>query len=157
MDDIRGYLLSVIAASVICAVTLNLIDKKSAHYAVIKLLTGVFLSITVIAPLTGVEFSDLSAYFENVELEGDHISKQGIEAATDFTATSISEQLEAYILDKAYSLGVEAEVEVELSEDATFSLAAVKISGAISPYAKSKLQQIICNDLGLSEDKLVWH
>lgn len=157
MDDIRSYLLSVIAASVICSVALNLIDKKSAHYAVIKLLTGVFLSITVIAPLTGIEFTDLSAYFENVALEGERISKQGIETATDFAVSSISEQLEAYILDKAYSLGVDAEVEVELSEDESLSLSAVKVSGAISPYAKSKLQQIICDDLGLSEDQLIWH
>ena len=115
------------------------------------------MSITVIAPLTGVEFSDLSAYFETVELEGDHISRQGIAAATDLASLSISEQLEAYILDKAYSLGVDAEVKVELIEDESFAVSAVKVSGAISPYTKSKLQQIICKDLGLSEDKLIWH
>lgn len=156
MADIRQYLLSVIVASVISAIALNLIDRRNTHHAVLRLLTGVFLSITVIAPLTDITLSNLTEYFETVEYDGDHVAGQGIEAASDLRKTSISDQLEAYILDKAYSLGVTADVEVELSDDDSFSVARVRIHGVVSPYTKTKIQETICRDLGLTEDKLIW-
>ena len=157
MGDVGRYLLSVIAVSIICAVATNLIDKSSAHYPVVRLLTGVFLSITVLSPLTSIHISDISAYFEAIEQDGEFYSGQGIQAASELTSSSITDQLQTYILDKASSLGADVHAEVILRDDSVYSISTVSISGNISPYVKTRLQQTLCDELGLSEEQLIWN
>lgn len=157
MDNIRQYLLSIVAAAVIAALAVSLVDKKSTHAAIIKLLASVFLSITVISPWTKIQFDDLSSYFDSLELSAGSIAEEGSNMASKETAAIISSRMEAYILDKASSLGFHPEVTVVLTESPPYTPCSVTLRGTASPYAKNRLQQIILNDLGIPEEEQSWN
>ncbi len=156
MNDIREYLFSIITAAVICAISINLTSKNNTVSALIKLLAGVFLSITIISPWVRLRIHNLDSYLDRIHTDSEQAAQQGITAASNEIAVIISDRIQAYILDKAWSLGVEPEVLVACSDVAPYEIHTVTLKGDISPYAKNKLKQVICDDLGLTEDKLLW-
>ena len=80
----------------------------------------------------------------------------GEEVSADEINTIITEQTLAYILDKAESFGARLEVEVQIARDGTYRPKAVTLRGSVSPYAKSRLQQIIEEDLQISKEDQQW-
>ena len=76
-------------------------------------------------------------------------------AAREINAIII-EQLQAYILDKAADLGAELEVEILMPDDGSGQPQGVVLRGAVSPYAKTRLQQIIAEDLDIAKEKQQW-
>jgi hypothetical protein len=75
---------------------------------------------------------------------------------TDAIRASIKARSEAYILDKAAELALSVEVEVTLSNDEIPLPVSVRVSGKASNYAKSRLQAIITQDLGINKEHQVW-
>lgn len=156
MDQISQYLISVVAAAIISSIAITLISKKSAHGTVVKLLVGIFMSITVVSPLTSFRLSDIGTYLESAEYSAESVANNGSEVAFQEMSVIISEQTQAYILDKASSLGLQLEVDVTLTESTPPVPHAAILMGDASPYAKMRLQQLITNDLGISEDNVIW-
>ena len=62
----------------------------------------------------------------------------------------------SYILSKAESLGAKLEVTVELSDELYAKPVAVQLTGAVSPYAKQTLTQMIEEELGLNREAQRW-
>ncbi len=156
MEYIKQYLLSVISASIICALAMRISGKNKLQSAVIKLLAGVFLSITVIAPWTYIRLQDVTSYFSSMQTDADRIAAQGNEYASNEIISIITQETEAYILDKASVLGLSIKAEIVLNECEPFAPRAVTIYGSASPYAKLRLEQIIENDLGIQKENQVW-
>lgn len=156
MDDIRQYLLSVVSAAVISALAINVIGKKGIYASVVKLLAGLFLSITVISPWAKLQIGDLSSYLDNLELDAADVIAKGEYMAADAAGTIIKDQLEAYILDKASAIGIQVKVEVVLTDTDPPVPCSVTISGAASPYAKQRLQQMIADELGIPKENQSW-
>ncbi len=155
MDNIRQYLLTIICAAILCAITLRICEKNSAHNSILKLLTGIFLSITVISPLTNIKISDITYSLTDYNIDAEQVVAQSNSNVNSQLRGIITQKAEAYILDKATSLGVAMEVEVILSKDENTPQSVV-IQADISPYAKSQMQQIITEDLGIPKEKQVW-
>ena len=156
MAAIAEYLLSVTGAAMVSAVVLRLLEGKGSAAALGKMLTGIFLALTVIGPITQVRLSDVAQLLPDISVDAQAAVAQGEAAAKNALAESISNQLEAYILDKAAQLGVTLTVEVELSEDTIPVPVRIRLQGNISPYAKTRLQSIIRDDLGLDKEKQIW-
>lgn len=156
MDDIRQYLLSVVSAAVISALAINVIGKKGIYASVVKLLAGLFLSITVISPWAKLQIGDLSSYLDNLELDAADVIAKGEYMAADAAGTIIKDQLEAYILDKASAIGIQVKAEVVLTDTDPPVPCSVTISGAASPYAKQRLQQMIADELGIPKENQSW-
>lgn len=156
MEGIRQYLLSVILAAIFCALTVNILGKKGVYTAVVKLLTGLFMAVVVIAPWRKLQITDLSGYLDSLNFEASEIVQEGEDMAAEATASIIKDNIEAYILDKAFSLGLDIQVNVVLTETSPFAPDSVTVSGSVSPYAKQKLQKIISDELGIPEEKQSW-
>ena len=156
MDAIRTYLISVVAAAIISAIVLRLTDSKNAYSGLIRLLTGVFLSITVISPLAKITLTDVNAYFDGLEYDTESVVSNGTNSSKNAMAEIIKENTEAYILDKAFKLGLDIEVQVHLSDGVPPIPQSVCITGAVAPYLKTQLQQIIENDLAISKENQTW-
>ena len=156
MDDIRKYLLSIIASAIICAAVIRICGQKGMISAMIKLLAGIFMSITVISPLLKLQIGNFTEYLGALEMETDRYVDEAEDAAAIERSAIITEKLESYILDKATSLGVSIDVEVELSDSDIQTPNKVLITGEVSPYNKQRLQQIIENDLGIPEENQLW-
>ena len=155
MDDIRQYLLTIICAAILCAVVLRIFDKNSVNNSVLKLLTGIFLSITVISPLTDIKIQDITYELTGFSNDAELFVAQSSRDVNSQLCGIITQETEAYILDKARSLGVAMEAEIVLSDD-EYKPQSVIIRADISPYAKFKMQQIIAEDLGIPKEMQIW-
>lgn len=156
MQAIGQYLLSVTGAAIVSAIVLRLLEGKGGEGAMGRLLVGIFMTLTVISPFAELRFSDFSSFLPDVSTDAKAAVAAGGLSAKKALAEGISARLEAYILDKAAAMDVALTVEVELTEDAIPVPKAVRLHGNISPYAKSRLQSILSDELGIQKENQLW-
>lgn len=155
--QLKAYLLSIIAAGTICAIINSLLIKNSSHSSMIKLLCGAFLTVTIVAPWKTFRFDSITDFKMETEHAAMSAVEDGIESSRQAVGEIIKEKTEAYILDKASSIGTYIDVEVTLSNTDIPTPESVAIKGAVSPYAKNKLSSCIANDLDIPEEKQTWN
>lgn len=156
MDGVKSYLLSIITAAIISGLVISIAGKKGMNAAVIKLLVGIFMAITVISPWTKLEIVSISEFLSDTKIEAGVSISEGQKLATETKSLIIKSKTEAYILDKADSLGLEVDAEVTVTGTDPPIPDAVALKGQASPYAKKRLQQLIEQDLGIPEEKQLW-
>lgn len=156
MDGLRDYIISIVSAAVLCSIAQGLIGKKSTYATIIRMVSGIFLAVTVISPWAKLQIADFTEYLKDLELEANTAAAVGKDALKDGLGSIIKEKCEAYILDKATSMGLDLSVEVTIDGSATPVPSAVTITGNISPYQKQKLKQIIAEEIGILEENQKW-
>ena len=153
MEALRQYVISVVAAAMLCGIVTRLFPQGNAKQ-VGKLICGLFLAYTVLSPISRVDFSRLPDFSLQCMEDGEEAAAMGENLARDSMADIIKEESEAYILDKAADLHANLTVEVTIGEGSL--PAAVTISGEASPYARRQLQAMIESDLGISKENQKW-
>lgn len=157
MDDLKNYFLSIILVAAICGICSSLVSKGSASGGLIRILTGVFLAITVISPLVNIRFDQFESYMEDVYIDGDLAAEAGADLAAEETAVIIKEELETYILEKAKAIGANITAAVILTDESIPRPQSVEISGSISPYNKRIMIDYIVKQLGIPEEQQKWN
>ena len=152
----KGYILSIVAAAIVCAAARSLLTEKTAAGQLLRLLTGVLLAVTILKPLTSISFRHIPDYFDGITAEGQAFAQQGESYFQQNLTGIIIQQTEAYILDKANRMGLEISVEVELDNENNSIPCGVCISGNLSPYAKSVLSDYIVDSLGIPKENQRW-
>ena len=155
MTEIRQYVLSLIAISLLCGIT-QLFFSGSRIGPVVKLITGVMITITAVSPILRDMDISVDDYFENITFEQDWAVMKGEEAAAHVAAELIKDRTETYICDKAAAMGASVTVEVMLSDDIPYAPSAVTVRGDVSPYVKKQLISCLQKDLGIVGDKQTW-
>ena len=156
MEAVRTYLLTVIAAAFICTFVVEITGKKSSHATIIRLLSGLFLVITVLSPWIKVNFQNIYNGISDYNFEATSIVLDGENIAVEAMKEIIKENTEAYILDKANAMGVAIAVSVSVSDDPLPVPNQVEIQGSAGPYAKKQIQEHIENDLGIPKENQLW-
>lgn len=156
MMDLRQYILSVTVAAMICALVQQLLDKKGTAATIGKMLTGLFLTFTVIHPFANLHLMELGNFTMSFDHEAASAVAQGQALSKNALRESITKRTEAYILDKARQLDLKLTVEVTVSQDDIPIPERVRLKGNVSPYAKARLQSILVNDLGIAKEKQIW-
>ena len=149
-----GYILSLISAAMITAIICSFFPKKSGTSGVIRLISGLFLSFVAINPLVDLDFSGLERYLDTFSLEASTIADSGKNLALDAEGDIIKASVQAYILDKAETLGANITAEVML--DPNNIPISVELEGKLSPYAKARITGIIADDLGITKEHQIW-
>ncbi len=157
MAAVGEYLLRVCGAAVLCAVISGFMDKKGMLGAAVKLLTGIFMVVTLMGPLVNIRLTAVENVFLDFEQEADDLAASGENSARETMMTIIKDRTEAYILDKANALGASLTVEVTLNTDDIPTPKGVHLMGNISPYAKKRLTDIIQTDLGIFAEAQTWN
>ncbi len=155
MESLRQYVISVTAAALICGILTGLV-KKGAAGELIRMLCGLMLAFTVLYPISGLDLESLTLDLLPSAREGESLAAQGEKITRQSMADIIKSDTEAYILDKAAALEVNLTAEVSLSEDDVPVPVGVILSGAVSPYARSQLTNVIERDLGIPKEKQLW-
>lgn len=150
------YLLSVVTAALLCGIATSLLGNKGALGAAVKLLAGIYMTLSIVAPWGQLRLGELADRKDQILSEGDRLTLSGQNAAREAMAESIIASTRAYILDKAETLGVELTVEVMLDDSQIPVPAGVRIRGNISPYNREKLSSIIERDLGIPTEAQIW-
>ena len=122
----------------------------------IHALCGVFLTITAIRPLLSFQISDISNVSWPYHTEAEKITTDALQEAEEARDTIIIDQLQAYIMDKAASLGAQIDVEILLTEENNSLPCGVILKGNISPYGKKRLAEILESDLGIKREAQQW-
>ena len=156
METLGQCILSVTAASILLAILQSLLGRKSSSGVLLKLIGGLFLMFTVISPLADIEIDSCFRVPSDLLAQGNAIAADGQEITKDQLQRIIKDRCEAYILDKAMSFGADLRVEVILTQDETPIPAAVRLQGAISPYAKASIQSWLTEDMGISKENQLW-
>ena len=149
----RGYILSVTAAAVLAAI-LRTLAGEGTMGKLTKLLSGLFLAVMMLSPLVQFKIPDPARWLEDYMAEGEAAAQAGEVMAQEYSASIISAELEAYILDKAAELGCAISAEVQLDDGGLPK--EVILSGKISPADKAELSRTMARELGIGEEAVIW-
>lgn len=156
MEQISRYLLGITAAAIICGVGKQLAGDKGSGSAMIKLICGLFLCMSVISPLVELRIRDLTEFIYDLEVDAGYYVSDGELQSQDAMKAIIKTHTEAYILDKAKSFNASVSVTVTLSDTTPYAPCAVEVTGEISPYAKARLSAVLEDDLGIGKEAQKW-
>ena len=156
IGSLKEYILRIIIAALLCAIVKNFVGKSSAVSAILKTLCAVFLSLTIFSPLVQLDISSITDYLYSFSVDANSAVDAGSAYASADFYSSIKEDAEAYILEKAALYKAELSVEVTLSDDDLPIPCSVILNGQVSPYARSKLTRIISKDLGIPKENQTW-
>lgn len=156
MGSVGQYVISIMAAALICAIAMKLLEGKGAAGQVGKILCGIFLLFSVLKPLSAVRIYDNDWGISGLYQEAENVVSQGEDSSRDCLEEIIKNQLEAYILDKASQYNARLRVEVLLSKENIPTPVSVTLLGTASPYAKKQLETMLQEDLGIKKEDQKW-
>jgi hypothetical protein len=110
----------------------------------------------LVSPLRDIDFAIYTDYFSGFMEEAQTAVQEGENFAFEELSKRIKEETEAYILDKAVSLGAAVSVEVSLTGSTPPTPNKITIKGAVSPYVKKVLSGYIKEQLGIPEEAQIW-
>ncbi len=153
MDWLKQYIISVVAAALICSM-ISCLFEEGAGNTVLQMLCGFVLTIAILSPLRNVDFSMPKQWGNTISEAGEKAVSTGVELAQDAKNAIIKQQAEAYILDKATQWNADITVEVIVEDGDTITK--VIIGGILSPYAKVSLEEMLVSDMGVPKENQVW-
>lgn len=156
MSSIGQYLLSITAAALIVSISNTLVGKSGFIGSIMKLISGLVLTMVIIAPWTSFRLDDMSQLYSYVEADASEVVQQGQLTAQSQISAHIKQRTQAYILDKASILGLDLTVDVKLTNDSPPSISQITIVGRAAPYAMQRLIDLVKNDLAVTEECLIW-
>ncbi len=156
MNGFGTYILSVVAAAIVCGSVKILFDGKGSSAILIRSLCGIYMAFVLISPLRKFDFSVYADYFSDFSDTADEAVGRGEQIALKEQKEFIKKQTEAYILDKAVSLGAEISVSVTLSDTQPPTPIQITVKGAVSPYVKKVLKSYLKEQFGIPEEAQTW-
>ena len=156
MESIQTYIFNITAIALVCGIMISILGKKGLCGNTVKFLCGVAIMLSIVGPPFQLPKFNFINSFREITVETELVTAFGQETAYKEYADIIKNRTAAYILDKAESLGAKLTVEVTLSNEMPMSPCEVKLSGAISPYAKKVLSNTIAKDLGIDVEEQTW-
>lgn len=156
MEGIRQYILTVICASVLIAIITAFLGEKKHLSGIMKLITGVFIIFTVVAPVISIEIRDFQDFYKDISEDAQAVVRQGELMTQQSSQEIIKQQLEAYILDKASSMNLDIDIDLTLEDAAIAKPKQITINGNVSPYSKKMLQTFFVDEIGIPEEMQLW-
>lgn len=155
MEAVSGYLLRLVCGAVVCSLLQSLTGADGPGGKVRSLLCGLFLAYLAISPLSDLEFGDLRYTDPGITARAEELTRAGEQTAREAMASRISEQCQAYILNKAEELALDLEAEVFLDPDTGIPVS-VRISGSAPPYHREAILSYITRTLGIERSGIQW-
>lgn len=155
--SIRSYLLSLVAAAMICSMALTLTGKTKGK-RMVRLACGLCLVVVLLGPLLNLKSADFSDYLEDLKQDAGAAQTFSQEASAELTAQVITKNAESYILDKATACGAEITVAVDVeAADGLYSVpCGATITGDVTEIQKEALAQFMDETLGIPREKQIW-
>ena len=155
---IRAWIMGLTAAAFLAAIAMALTPKGRPR-AVVGLVTGLVTIVALVAPI--LEF-DYAAYVRNVNDFAFSLESRNQEwevSQERVTSLIIRERSEAYILDKAESLGlVGLDIEVATARNPAgwFTPYRVWIVGEVSAAQQRALSEFLNGTFGIPAERQYW-
>jgi hypothetical protein len=152
----KAYLLRVTAAAILAAVLGRMSGKNAAGRAT-RLGAGLLVLLTALGPLGSADTVSAAKQLAKWGAS-DPLTTQNFEMETNqLLSDLISQQAEAYILDKAQELGMQLTVQVTTQVSDTYPVPwQVRLTGQWDQAGREALTQMISQELGVPEERQEW-
>lgn len=154
MASIGEYIFRLSCCCILTNIVLCLFSDGNIK-KVVQMVSGIFLTIIALSPFMECSIPELgeisSVYFQ----QGKSAALVGDNYAQRMQREIIKANLEAYILDKAQTLGCDIIAEVEIGEGGC--PASVTISGLVSKKNQKELAYMLTKELGIAEEDQYWN
>lgn len=154
MEGLGSYVFRILCCGAVCGIALSLFPDGRMK-AMVRLFAGIFLTITVLRPGMVLELPDLEGWVEAYRQQGAHASAAGEDYGRQQKHQFIKNGLEAYILDKAASLGCALTVRIVLDEEGY--PAGVVLTGDVSGEGRRELEAFLQDELGIAKEDQQWN
>lgn len=158
MTVIQEWVRGLVFSGAVCSVALML-SPDGRVKKVLKLLCGAVMCIAFISPAAQLDFGAYSKAMAKYSLEAESYIHDGENESKNLNRTIIQDKCEAYILDKANTLGAEiisVDVLARWSEEGYWYPVSADICAACSVEEKSCLEDYIQAQLGIKRDDQTW-
>ena len=155
MEEIRKYLLSVVAVCMITVIA-DVLIQKSALKKVVRLLGGVHILLVAIRPLLSLDMGRISAYLEelNVNYRFDIAAIQNTQE--ERLRQQVKQTAETYIENQAKALGGTLQAEIELSDGEYPVPVSVTLIGTLTPEQVQSVSAYIETALDIPPSRQEW-
>ena len=152
MEHVRQWLTSIVTVSLLLSVIQSLVPQGSLR-RVSSFLGGLVLLAILLAPLLGLDFAGLEV--PDWQKETEEVRRKLEAEEESALAAGMAGQTEAYISDKAASLGLTAEVRVETvaGADGVPVPWRVEVEGGYT----EELAQWMETEVDIPRERQVWH
>ena len=149
MSGISGYLMRLICAAIVCALVGAVTGNSQG---IRRLIAGIFLMLTVLSPVGDLELPEFDP--DSIRADAQAAVRSGTAQADEMRAEIISDAYEAYIWNKADSMGLELEIRLDLDDEGM--LRSVVLTGAASPLERQRLTEALVQELGVGKGEVTW-
>jgi len=156
MTGIRSFMISVVAAAMICAIVKRICPEKNTVSSIIGMFCGLLMAVTVLRPVVTMDLSEPWLEISAYSLEAQQVTAAGKEEADAAFRAHIKEQLEAYVIREATGLQAKITVDIRLGTEAMPKPESITVFGSVSPYAKARLVHLITEELGIPKEAQEW-
>lgn len=154
-EMLRTWVLGMAGSAIFCALCGELTAGGRVK-TVSKFLCGMVLTLALISPLTGGSFDGYALNMAKYRSRAEEISAEAAECSDSLSRTFIAGKCEAYIWDKAVSLGAEisgCSVSLRWNGEGFWYPAGVKIQGEYNEQLAEKIEE----ELGISRAGQEWY
>ena len=156
MAALGRYIFSVSTAAILFSIIQTMLEGKHGTAVLVRLLGGLFLTFTVIAPVSDIDLRSIFETHLEFASSGSSIAASGVDTVENHFREIIRQQSESYILDKAMSYQTPMDVEVMLSHDDIPVPSSVILKGSASPYVKQVMEVWLQEEMGISRENQQW-
>ena len=151
---LRTWIEGLIGAALFCPIATELAPKGGAK-SVLKALCGIVLTSALILPLLKEDFSSYALDLSKMRQGASQITQNAEQTAQEYNRRVIEEKLEAYIMDKAQTLGTqieECQVSLRWHTDGVWIPESIELKGIYS----EKLAALIEGEIGIEKSQQRW-
>lgn len=152
MAAVREWLLSLVAAALLCALA-DALMPKGAVRRVGRLVCGLVLLAAILSPAVRLDVAGGQRWLEDYLASVDRRTAELRETVDSQRKVIIEQEYAAYIVDKAAELGLSCSVRVTCrdGEEGLYLPERVEITGTFSDSARAGLARCIAEELGVPE------
>lgn len=155
MEFIRNWILGLAGAAVFCAVATELTPKGPVK-AVLRCVCGVVMAGALLSPLLDFDFPAYSLNLARYRASAAEVEAEAAEISGALNRRVIEEALEAYILDKAQTLGTplaDADVTARWSTEGVWAPVAAELNGRENETLSGWIEA----ELGIPREAQTWN
>jgi len=159
VTDMAGSWIRAIAGAALVCAAASALTPRGKVKSVQKLICGIVLIIAVINPLMRKDLPGLSLDMSEYRERSDKIVQNAESKENRLSRTIIENELDAYILDKAKSLGsplTGAKVAMRWSEDDCWYPYEVTLTGPLAQREKELVSGTVEAELGIPKSRQHW-
>jgi len=150
---LRDYFYNILVCILIISILAQIVTSTKQKQ-LMRLISGIFLAISIFTPLAQINWSSLLSVSSLPAFYAAPYIAEGKKTALETQKTVIKDTCESYILNKAKSLGADIIIELSLNEELLPVFAEIYSETDLS--IQIQLQKILTEDLGIPKEHQIW-